>query len=159
VSESIPEQFKQLRGAGGLDRVSIGYGSIELVPLAELPSAQQGYVDPGDQSSGWQPEWLVIGHEGLCGDPLFIDTDDDDFPVYAGEHGTGAWQPRLIAFSFRHFGQILERLKQLSQGRSNPVEFERHPISAGERVSFMEFIRRDSPDVDFGFWESLLELR
>ena len=159
MSVSIPEQFKQLRGAAGLDRVSIGYGSIELVPLIEISSAQQGYVDRSGEGGGWQPEWLVIGHEGLCGDPLFIDTDDDDLPVYTAEHGTGAWQPRLIAFSFRHFGQILERLKHLSHGRSNPVEFERHPISAGERVSFMQFIRRDSPDVDFGFWESLLELR
>ena len=156
MSSTIPEAYRKLRASLPFDRVSIGYGSIELVPGRELLSAQHGY---GDADGGWQSEWLVVGHEGLCGDPLFIDTDDDDFPVYTAEHGTGAWQPRLIAFSFRHFGQILERLSELSRGRSNPVELERRPISASEHVAFMEFIRRDSPDVDFDFWESLLELR
>ena len=153
---TIPETYRELRGALSVDKVSIGYSSIELVPAGELPSAQQGY---GNASGDWQAEWLVIGHEGLGGDPLFIDTEDDDFPVYTAGHGEGSWTPRLIAFSFRHFGQILGHLHQLSRGRSNPSELERHPISADERVTFMEFIRRGSPDVDFGFWESLLELR
>jgi hypothetical protein len=150
---TIPETYRKLRGAVPFDKVSIGYGSIELVPANRLASAQQGYAN-GD----WQAEWLVIGHEGLCGDPLFIDTEDDDFPVYTADHGEGSWTARLVAFSFRHFGQILDRLHQLSRGRSNPVELERHPLSDGERIAFMEFIRRESPDVDFGFWESLFEL-
>ena len=152
---TIPEAYRKLREALPVDRVSIGYSSIELVRPSEIASAQQGYANT---SSDWQPEWLVIGYEGLCGDPLFIDTEDDDFPVYTADHGEGSWTPRLIAFSFRHLGQILDRLEQLSRGRSNPVELERHPLSDGERISFMEFIRRESPDVDFGFWESLFEL-
>ena len=156
MSSTIPDAYHKLRRVVPFDRVSIGYGTIDLIPARDLASAQQGY---GDADCGWQPEWLVVGHEELCGDPLFIDTDDEDFPVYTAEHGTGAWRPRLIAFSFRHFGQILEHLSELSRGRSNPVELERRPVSASERVAFMEFIRRDSPDVDFGFWESLLEVR
>jgi len=150
---TIPEPYRKLRGALSVDKVSIGYSSIELARPGELPSAQQGYAG-GD----WQAEWLVIGHEGLCGDPLFIDTEDDDLPVYIADHGEGSWTPRLIAFSFRHFGEILDRLGKLSRDRTNPVQLERHPVSDGERISFMEFIRRESPDVDFGFWESLFEL-
>jgi len=155
VSEVVPDAYRRLRGSLSVDKVSIGYSSIELVPAGELASAQQGY---GDAGGDWQPEWLVIGHEGSCGDPLFIDTEDDDFPVYTAEHGQGSWTPRLIAFTFRHFGEILDRLDRLSRSRGNPVALERHPLSDSERVSFMEFIRRESPDVDFGFWESLFEL-
>ncbi len=158
MSLIVPESFRRLRGAFPLDRISIGYSSIELAPARELRSAQRGYGDTDSEASGWQSEWLVIGHEGLCGDPLFIDTDDDEFPVYTADHGAGSWAPRLLAFSFRHFTEILKRLHQLSRSRSNPVELERHPLSDGERIAFMEFIRRESPDVDFGFWESLFEL-
>jgi hypothetical protein len=153
---TIPERFRQLRGATAIEHVSIGSGGgIRLVPVPELDAAQRGYGDVSD-GTDWQPEWAVIGHEELCGDPLFIDTEDDDFPVYTAEHGAGTWSPRLIAFTFRHFTQILHRLHALSRSRSNPVELKRRPISDDELTSFMEFIRRDSPQVDFSFWESVL---
>ena len=153
---NIPEQFSQLRGAAPVDHVSIGCGGIRLVPVAELQAAQRGYGDVEGQDTDWQPGWAVIGHEELCGDPVFIDTEDDDYPVYTAEHGAGTWSPRLIAFTFRHFMQILQRLHDVSRQRSNPVELKRHSISHDERTSFMQFIRRDSPQVDFSFWDSLL---
>ena len=69
----------------------------------------------------------------------------------------GEWSPRLIAFTFRHFVQILQQLQVLARGRSNPVELEGNPITDDERDAFMEFIRRDSPDIDFRFWETVCE--
>jgi hypothetical protein len=45
----------------------------------------------------------------------------------------------------------------LARGRSNPVEVEQHPITDEERDALIKFIRRDSPDVDFAFWETIYE--
>jgi hypothetical protein len=88
MSVTIPDQYKQLRAAVPFDSVSIGYASIHLAPAAELKAAQQGYsiVPEGDETD-WRDEWVVIGYEGMCGDPIFIDTDVDDYPVYTAAHG------------------------------------------------------------------------
>jgi hypothetical protein len=70
----------------------------------------------------------------------------------------GKWEARLVAFSFRHFVQFLENLRLLAIGRSNPVELEINPIGEPERDAFLEFIRRDSPDIHFGFWEEMFRV-
>lgn len=123
-----------------------------------LPEAQRGYgiVPEGDETD-WDPAWVVIGSEDLCGDPIFIDTDDEDFPVYTAAHGEGEWRPRLIAFSFAHFIQALDHLGRFRGGHSSPVELERQPITEAERESLLSFIRRNNPDVDMTFWETWLE--
>jgi hypothetical protein len=130
MSVPVPARYKQLRSRTSLDAVSIGYSSVHLTPLPELEGAQQGY-----QADDWRPEWTVIGYEGLCGDPIFIDTDDEDYPVYTAEHGTGEWKPRLIAFTFSHFTQILQRLDALAQERDNPVRLKRRPQTRSESLS------------------------
>jgi hypothetical protein len=85
-----------MRTAVPFDSVSIGYASIHLAPVAELAAAQQGYsVIPEGNEIDWCDEWVVIGREGMCGDPIFIDTDDDDYPVYTAAHGMGEWSPHL----------------------------------------------------------------
>jgi len=158
MSVIVPARYKQLRSATELDALSIGYSSIHLASVPELDAAQQDYgVLSEGEASEWRAEWTVIGHEGRCGDPIFIDTDDEDYPVYTAEHGMGEWNPRLIAFTFSHFVQILQRLQALAHDRDNPVRLKRHPITDSERVSFIEFIRSQSPDIDFEFWETMLE--
>jgi hypothetical protein len=158
MSVTIPDRYKRMRAAVAFDSVSIGFASIHLAPLSELEAAQQGYsISPEGDETDWRDEWVVIGYEGTCGDPIFIDTDDDDYPVYTAAHGMGEWSPQLIAFTFSHFVQILQRLQALARGRSNPVQLKQNPVTEREGESFIEFIRRDSPDVDFNFWRSLYE--
>ena len=155
---NIPEHYKQLRAAVPFDSVSIGYASIDLSPVAELEAAQRGYsIVPAGQTTDWRAEWLVIGSEGLCGDPIFIDTSDASFPVYTAAHGMGEWSPQVVASSFRHFIQILERLQVLARGRATPVEMEKHPLPDSEREAFIDSIRRDSADADVSFWELICE--
>src|SRR5215469_4089127 len=100
---TIPDRYKKLRAAVPFDSVSIGCACIHIATVAELDAAQRGYiiVPEGDETD-WQDEWVVIGHEETCGDPIFIDASDDDFPVYTATHGIGEWRPRLISFTFRH---------------------------------------------------------
>ena len=158
MSISIPDRFRQLRAGAPLDSVSIGYASIDLAPIGEIEALQQGYsIIPAGQTTDWHDEWLVIGTEGLCGDPIFIDTSDVSFPVYTAAHGMGEWSPQLIASSFQHFIQILQRLQELARGRATPVQMEGHPLSPNERQSFIDSIRHDSSDVDITFWETICE--
>ena len=147
-----------MRAEVTFDRVSLGYTTIHLTPVAGLNAAQQGYgIVPDGSDTDWRDEWVVVGYEGMSGDPIFIDTDDDDYPVYTAAHGMGSWNPKLIAFTFLDFVQILGQLQVLARGRANPVELKRRPVSADESDGFIEFIRRDSPDVDFSFWKLLYE--
>src|SRR3954451_397716 len=125
MSVTIPERFKQMRAAVPFDSVSIGYASIHLSAVAELESAQQGYsIIPEGHETDWRDEWTVIGFEGLCGDPVFIDTSAEDFPVYTAAHGMGEWSPQLIAATFPHFIETLQQLQLLARGRATPIEME-----------------------------------
>lgn len=158
MSAIIPKRYRQLRAAVPLDSVSIGYGSIHLSPVAELEAAQQGYrVVPEGEETDWRDEWIVIGYEGLCGDPIFVDTSKEQYPVYTTAHDMGVWRPQLIASTFRHFIQIVQRLQVLAHGRTNPAEMEQHPISDEESKAFVALISQDSPEANVDFWEGLYE--
>ncbi len=85
--------------------------------------------------------------------PIFIDTNDEDFPVYTAAHGMGEWSAQLIAFSFRHFIDILQQVRRVSRGRGTPVALKSNPISDSEREAVLSFIRRNNPDVDMTFWK------
>ena len=140
------------------DNVFLGYASVQLHQFDELPAAQQGYgVVPDGDETDWDPAWVVIGNEGCTGDPIFIDTEDEEFPVYTAAHGMGTWSSELIAFSFHHFVEILEQFRRVARGRENPMALERNPISEAERDEVLGFIRRNNPDISMSFWEVWLE--
>lgn len=86
-----------------------------------------------------------------------IDTDDGDFPVYTAAHGMSEWSPHLIAFSFRHFLDILHQVRRVARGRETPVALERNPISDAEREEVFSYICRNNPDISMDFWEVFLE--
>src|SRR3954470_17780455 len=74
--------------------------TVHVYSGAELDDAQLGYgVDPngdslvGEQEGDWRSGWLVIGYEDFTGDPILVDRDRSELPVYAAPHGQGAWQP------------------------------------------------------------------
>jgi hypothetical protein len=76
---NIPEKFPRERAAAGLDRIDYGVGGIVLLDPSELAEGQIGYsvtldgttlVGGGD--GDWHFDWLVIGYEHACGDPIFM---------------------------------------------------------------------------------------
>lgn len=152
----IPSRYRQLRASAPFDSVSFGHHGICLTAVAELEQAQEGYGIVPDQRTTWNPEWVVIGHDEMCGDPIFIDTDDDDFPVYTAEHGAGEWRPQLIAFSFQHLIDILGQFRSFRGGRTSPAELERQPITPEEKTGLLAFIRDRNPDIDISVWEDWL---
>ena len=83
------------RGGNDLD--------IELAAGSELDDYQAGYhVRQHTESMGmpgvdWQPQWFVIGMETLIGDPVFVDLDDPNLPVFTAMHGMGSWRAVRLA--------------------------------------------------------------
>src|SRR5215204_4410547 len=133
-------QYIGIRNAIPFEKVSLGYRTVLLFPVAELEEAQLGYsvgdageTLAGENESDWKSSWLVIGYEDLIGDPIFIDLNTQELPVFTAAHGEGAWNPELIASSFEGFIKALEEIKRVSDTRRNPVQLERNQLSDVER--------------------------
>jgi hypothetical protein len=89
-----------------------------LIAASDLEREQRGFAltEDGERrsapsDSGWRPEWIIIGHSGLLGDPYFLDVSkadaEGDCPVYTAMSGTDLWQPKLCASTFAMFVRIL----------------------------------------------------
>jgi hypothetical protein len=145
---------------------SVSFGSISLQIHApdEIQEAQLGYsVDPDgnslitDEEGSWKKNWLVIGYEDLCGDPIFVDTQTEGCPVYTAMHGAGNWNPILIASSIKSFAKALEIISELGEGRENPVKLETNLLPSGSRDEALKKIRKDNPEADLSFWADWLD--
>jgi hypothetical protein len=146
------------------NEVSVGYRLVTLFTADELEEAQIGYsIDINGQSltgtgdGDWHPSWLVIGNEDETGDPIFIDADDDQFPVYIAMHGEGEWEPDKIAVSLKSFISALSYIKELSVGRENPVALEKNPIPTDEQERILKIISETNKNIEMDFWETWLE--
>ena len=138
--------------------------AVQIHSANEIQEAQIGYsVDPDGNSlvtneeGSWKENWLVIGYEDLCGDPIFVDTQTDGWLVYTAMHGAGSWNPILISSSIESFAKALEMISELGKGRETPVELERNPLPSGERDEALKEIQRENPEADMGFWREWLD--
>jgi hypothetical protein len=100
---------------------------VVLVGASDLEKEQYGFAlsPAGERRSspteaGWRPEWVIIGHSGLLGDPYFLDVSkvdaEGDCPVYTAMSGTEQWQPKLCASTFAMFVRILAINVDVAQG-------------------------------------------
>jgi len=143
--------------------VSFGYETIHVLKSPELKSHQIGYsIGPtgksltGHRAGDWLEQWVAIGYEDLCGDPIFIDTLAPGFPVFTAIHGEGRWEPKQIADSLEQFGRVLSIIANLAKGRENPVALEENPLSQSEKENAITVIQRDNPRSSIEFWAILL---
>lgn len=74
------------------------FANFYIFKLEELESKQVGYsIDTNgnslicDKEGSWKREWIVVGYETLCGDPIIIDTNEVKLPVSLLMHGMGEW--------------------------------------------------------------------
>lgn len=116
----LPRRYRSfLKTCDPLDvEVATPTERVHLIAGADLEREQDGYAlsVSGDligtpSESGWRPEWIIIAHSGLLGDPYFLDVSradaEGDCPVYTAMSGTDAWQPKLCATTFATFLRIL----------------------------------------------------
>jgi len=124
---TLPDRYNKVRETLSSTEVSYGCGGIKLFSGAEVEDGQIGYsVSPdgsslcSDEAGAWQANWVVIGYETACGDPLFTDIDAAALPVFTAIHGQGAWEPVQIAASIEAFAKCIEEFSRISVGRGNP---------------------------------------
>src|SRR2546425_11908202 len=134
------QRYIGIRNAIPLEKVSLGYRTVLLFPVAALEEAQLGYsvgnageILAGENEGDWKSNWLVIGMEDLIGDPIFVDLNNQELPVFTAAHGEGAWNPKLIASSFEVFIKVMEEIERISDMRRNPVQLMRNQLSDVER--------------------------
>ena len=144
--------------------VSLGYGGVDVFFVEDLPSKQRGCSVSsagealwGDAAGDWRKEWIVIGCESMCGDPIFIDTATDGCPVYTAMHGEGDWIPRPVAASLEGFREAVEVVAKVAQGREDPAAIQDNPITPAERDQALRAIRQSNPGMDLSFWLLLFD--
>ena len=71
-------------------------------------------------------------------------------------HGTGNWEPNLIATGLRNFATAMREVATVAKGRENPVQLDANPIALVERASVLDRIQRQNPGIDPAFWETWL---
>lgn len=160
----IPQNYIKLRQSINFDSVSLGFTEVNLFQTEELDSEQIGYrVDTNgnslidEENGGWKDCWFVIGYEDCCGDPIFIDGNDEVYPVFTAMHGEEEWEETLIATSFAGFIKALECVQSISKDRENPVKLEEKPIKFFEKRRVLKAIKNEIRNSDMSFWEDWLE--
>jgi len=155
--------YKEVLRSLTIPLVSLGYTAVHIYRVDELEEAQVGYsVDPSgaslidDEVGSWQRQWIVIGYEDLCGDPIIIDIEAEGFPVHTAMHGTGNWAPKLISTGLRNFAAAMNEVAAVAKGRENPRKLEANPITPDERARVLNGIQRQNPGIDPSFWETWL---
>ena len=158
------ELFIKARQATTIQKVSCGYLTVTLFSPEELDDAQIGYraSETGEDLTGinegdWNPNWLVIGHEDRCGDPIFVDVSRSTLPVFTAAHGQDRWDPELLAFSFSGFVLALNEVDRVCVNRRNPVELKRNPLSPGERETLLRQIAAMTETSNHEFWASWIQ--
>ncbi|MGG3673271.1 thiamine transporter [Bacillus cereus] len=98
----IAELLKRIETSKQQD-IELGSYEIYLFSESELEKGQVGYRYDKHKNSlisegngKWQEGWIGIGYETDMGDPVFVNVDDDVYPVYTAERGTETWQPVYI---------------------------------------------------------------
>lgn len=146
MKTTVPAAYKELRA--NEDWSDTG---LTIYALNEIVEGQLGYsVDPsGKDLTGpdrWHAEWIVIGHENLCGDPIFIDVRNTNLPVFTAMHGAGTWDEVLIAQSAAVFFESLAVVKRIQSGTLDGEE-------GLARIAEMN----EGSDIDLDSWTILLE--
>jgi hypothetical protein len=144
--------------------IQLGCGGMQFFTPEQLQDGQLGYSINqegqslvGNQEGDWRINWVVIGNESCCGDPIFVDTADNKLPVYSAPHGMGEWEPELIATSFDNFIEIIKLLMPISQGREDPVALEKNPLTDEDKENLLSQIMDINNGIDGSFWAVFME--
>lgn len=155
---NLPPSYAPTRQTLGFDEISYGVGGIEIYPVHQIEAGQIGYsVDPrgmslvGDREGDWREEWIVIGHETTCGDPIILLTDSP-YPVFTAIHGQGTWDLSAVAPSLEQFWRCLHVYRLFAAplgGFIDEGENARSPEEIDEYISQISSICEGDSDALF----------
>lgn len=161
LSESLKQKLTEIKSV--CEEID-SYISIEIFSVEELDNAQIGYsiASSGnslisEEEGAWKEEWIVIGHETICGDPIILDLEEEEYPISTLFHGMGTWEGgSLLAYSIDNFLSILHFLNQFIKDKE---------IDKGNKVIFMrelnvimDKIVEENEFVDLEKWQSWVSL-
>lgn len=162
----IPKSYSVRRSALDFDAVAYGVGGIELYQVGELEGAQTGCsVDSerrsltGSGPGDWSSDWIVVGLETACGDPIFL-SSGPPHPVFTAMHGEGDWSPDIVASSVEKFWDYLEIFRGFAAGRGSPLELETNPPNDTEIEAYLRALlgRCDGEPAAVAFWAIQAEI-
>jgi hypothetical protein len=130
---------------------------------AELEAFQVGYAcDPsgntllGTSEGDWRENWIVFARD-FSDDPVFVDINFPNMPVFTAMHGAGTWSPWEIAPSVNAFAIVLRAAQVLASHRESPVALESNPVADHERGAFEALVEANgvSPDYWLAMFQDL----
>ncbi|WP_269236351.1 hypothetical protein [Flavobacterium flavigenum] len=155
------ENFKKFISKA--EDISIGYSEINIFKLESIEKEQigdsiteNGKSLVGNKKGDWKENWIVIANDNMD-DPIFVDIENPNLPVFISQHGNGEWEENYIAISIENFLSILNDLRILSINRQNPAEIKKNPISETELELFLTKTKNDNHWMDIEYWALFLE--
>jgi len=144
--------------------IEIGYRGIILYSLEDSAREQIGYSigkngEPlvGFDHGDWLEGWYVVGRDSCLGDPIFIDLNDPEIPVFTASHGMGFWEPEAIAPSYTSFLSALAVLEGISTGRSGPAMLDANPIPTEDAETYLKAISLIIDQEENYFWSCFIQ--
>lgn len=166
IMQSALAWYTDWRTTLDFDTVEYGGLGVHIAKPENLSREQVGFlvsscgeslagVRPGD----WRPEWMVIGHNTWCGDPIFTSRESPHL-VFTAMHGEGSCTPKLVAPTIGLFGQCLKLFKQFAARRSSPADLEANPPTLQEQSQFLQQINglTDGDKEPAEFWAVLIDV-
>jgi hypothetical protein len=143
--------------------ISLGCSEINFCTAESIEDEQTGYSIDTDGNTlmkcndgDWLKQWIVVATDQL-GDPIIVDTQLPNCPVFSAIHGEGKWETFLIANSLANFKKIIGLIKQVSKNRTTPVEIENNPITKEELNRVIDAIFKIDTGAGISFWKSFME--
>lgn len=102
-----PQGFAVVKGDEDFAKAQIGFSIDEV-----------GTDLSGNGQGDWQPFWQVIALDTELGDPYFVDTSDDMYPVYTAMQGDAGWEFLPVATSMSSFFNCLSLLSKCGEQQS-----------------------------------------
>ncbi|NRS90845.1 hypothetical protein HNQ02_003792 [Flavobacterium sp. 7E] len=147
-------EFKKF--INNVEDITIKYSSLEFFKPNNLKEEQIGYRFNhlgksllGTNKGDWKKNWVAIGYDGI-GDPIFVDFEKPNLPVFTSEHDEDEWNEKYIAISLDNFKKILDDLRILKQKAENG-------ISKFEVNTFLEKTKNENKYMDVEYWKMFLD--
>jgi len=130
-----------------INDIEVGISEIHIYTKDEIEEAQAGYRYNGvskEKNEEWiGEEYIVIGNDSCCGDPIIAKIDEEEIKIYSMFNDD--WSSlQLIASTFEQFINFLKKIDE-----TNLEDKE-------ECKRLLEQIKTDLPNEAYDYWEGLI---